>query len=499
MESKFSFFTVNYQELYETAHLAEVLYYVDPSSSISKSRLFAEKLVKLIAEFETENLEGKNQFESLQYLYQLDILPDIVKNIFHSIRLAGNTASHQGIEKKTDALETLRNVYTVSRWFFETYENDYISDSQYELPPKADKQGIKNLTDKVQELAVQILQYEEKIKAMHASKDEISNRRKKAQTSAGKINLSEFETRVQIIDEELKKAGWECDTLSVNYKTHKTLPEKGKNKAIAEWPCGSKYADYALFVGLELIGVVEAKKYGTDISTDLHQSKVYAEFADAKHDAVLLGKWDQYRVPFLFSTNGRKYLEQLKTKSGIWFLDIRKPTNFAYALKGFYAPKSLKDLFDRNIEDANEKLLQSDYDYLSSPSGLNLYEYQINAIKAVEDQLINSPKDRRALMVMATGTGKTRTINGLIYRLIKANRFKRILFLTDRTLLATQARDSIKDNKVEAQQSFSGIYQYEDLKSRIPDSETRLQFATVQSMVKRIFFFGRSPFNSGYL
>lgn len=493
MKSKFYFLESNYSELYQTAHLSEVLYYVDPSSSISKSRLFCEKLVKLIAHFEGEDLFGKSQFESIQYLHQNDILPEIVKNILHRVRLAGNNASHEGAGHQDDAFEVLRNVYTLSRWFYEIYENDYISDSTYELAPQAEVQDVKDLTSKVEKLSVQIQQYEQKIKALNASKDTISSRRKKAQTSANKIDLSEYETRIQIIDEQLQQAGWECDTSTINYKTHKSLPEKGKNKAIAEWPCGSKYADYALFVGLELIGVVEAKKYGTDISTDLRQSKVYAEHIDVKGDGILLGKWNDYKVPFLFSTNGRKYIEQLKTKSGIWFLDIRKNTNHAYPLKGWYAPQSLKEWFDRNIDEANNKLLNSETDYLLSPSGLNLREYQIEAIKSVEEKIIHQPEDRRALMVMATGTGKTRTINGLIYRLIKANRFKRILFLTDRTLLATQARDSIKDNKVEAQQSFSGIYQFEDLKSKFPDADTRLQFATVQSMVKRIFF-SEEPF-----
>lgn len=493
MKSKFYFLTTAYSVLYETAHLAEILYYVDPSSSVAKSRLFGEKLIKLIAEFETEILGIKSQFESIQYLHQNDILPDVIKDLFHRIRLAGNNASHEGVGKKQDALDTLKSIYMLSRWFYETYENEYISDTLYELPPPAKSAEVEELSGKVQELSVQIQQYEEKIKGLNASKEEISKRRKTAQTSASKLGFSELETRIQIIDEQLRKAGWEADTTLLNYKNHKTLPEKGKNKAIAEWPCGTKYADYALFVGLELYGIVEAKKYGTEISTDLHQSKVYSEKVNAAHDALLLGDWDPYKVPFLFSTNGRKYLEQLKTKSGIWFLDIRKNTNHAYPLKGWYAPQSLKDLYERDIESANQKLAESPHDYLTSPSGLHLRAYQIDAIKSVENKLIENPDDRSALLVMATGTGKTRTINGLIYRLIKANRFKRILFLTDRTLLATQARDSIKDNIVEAQQSFGGIYQFEDLKSRIPDAETRLQFATVQSMVKRIFYSEEAP------
>lgn len=146
----------------------------------------------------------------------------------------------------------------------------------------------------------------------------------RSQQAAKKIEMSEAETRL-LIDEQLRRAGWEVDTHTLNFKSHKTKPQRGKNLAIAEWPCGTKWADYALFVGTDLYGLVEAKKYAADISTDLQQSKAYAESVVLGYEVVLLGKWGDYNVPFLFSTNGRPYLEQIKTKSGVWFLDIRNP------------------------------------------------------------------------------------------------------------------------------------------------------------------------------
>src|SRR5690606_13739320 len=89
---------------------------------------------------------------------------------------------------------------------------------------------------------------------------------------------------------------------------------------------------------------------------------------------------------------------------------------------------------------------------------------------------------------MATGTGKTRTIIGLCYRLIQTNRFNRILFLVDRTMLAKQALDSFSDNKIEGLNTFAEMYEVKGLKDQIPDIDTRLHFATVQSMVKRLFY-----------
>lgn len=493
LSSSFNFLNELYPVLFSQARLAESLYHIDASSSITKSRLFGEKLIKLIADLETENILGKTQIESIQLLNNKNILPDVVSETFHIIRKSGNNATHFGESTKEETLSVLKKLFFLSRWFFETYENDYIEDKNYKLPPEQSKVEIEKLNEKLVQLAEQIQDYQNKIELLNQSKQIINSRRNKSVESAKRIDWSELETRLQLIDDQLRQAGWECDTEKINFKSHKILPQKGRNIAIAEWPCGSKYADYALFIGLELYGLVEAKKYGTDISTDLRQSKVYAEKIIEKDYYKFLGEWDTYKTPFLFSTNGKKYVEQIKTKSGIWFQDIRINTNHAYPLRGWFSPDGLKEIYERDNVAANKKLTDSDYDYLNSPQGLNLRDYQIEAIKSVENKLIEQPQDRRALLVMATGTGKTRTINGLIYRFIKADRFKRILFLTDRTLLASQARDSVIENKIEDQQSFEGIYKFEDMTVARPDSETRLHFATVQSMVKRLFYSSEKP------
>ncbi|MCZ8134396.1 MAG: DEAD/DEAH box helicase family protein, partial [Algoriphagus sp.] len=256
----------------------------------------------------------------------------------------------------------------------------------------------------------------------------------------------------------------------------------------AEWPCGEKWADYALFVGFELYGIVEAKKYASDISTDLQQAKIYAERLSQQHEAMLLGSWNGYRAPFLFSTNGRPYLEQIKTKSGVWFLDVRNPHSRSRALQGWYSPEGLIKLFEKDKAAAESKLQSESADFLESESGLGLRKYQVAAITAVERKLIESPEDRRSLITMATGTGKTRTIIGLCYRLIQSNRFQRILFLVDRTLLANQAINAFKDNKIIGLNTFAEIYDIKELKHILPEMDTRLHFATVQGMVKRIFY-----------
>ncbi|MEC7782160.1 MAG: type I restriction-modification system endonuclease [Bacteroidota bacterium] len=487
MPSSFNFLQPVYPELYGIAALAEKLYTVDPSSSIAKARLLAEKTSVLIWDFEELDEFSGRQVDRINQLAYRNVIPDIIKGILNTIRTSGNKASHDGTGSKPEALFILKKCFQLSKWFYETYENDYIAETNYQLSEE-NKLSVKELSEQVDFLSQQVADYRKKIEQLNSSKAVTDSRKKRSERVAKKLNLSEKDTRLTLIDPQLRAAGWEADTTELNYKTHKTLPEKGRFMAISEWPCEGRWADYALFIGTTLYGIVEAKKYSSDISTDLRQSKIYAGCIEATEQFELLGNWFDYKAPFLFSTNGREYLEQIKTKSGIWFLDVRDKHNHPYPLKGWFSPQGLKDLFDKKTQEENKRLVQSDYDYLQDKNGLGLRDYQIDAIKAVETKIIKNSEELKSLLVMATGTGKTRTVIGLTYRLIKANRFKRILFLTDRRLLAKQALGNYKDNKVEGINTFSEVYQIEDMKTAIPDSDTRIHFATVQSLVKRLFY-----------
>ena len=126
------------------------------------------------------------------------------------------------------------------------------------------------------------------------------------------------------------------------------------------------------------------------------------------------------------------------------------------------------------------------YDLLRDKDGLSLYEYQVRAIKAAEEAIING--QRNVLLAMATGTGKTRTILGMIYRFLKTGRFRRILFLVDRTALGEQASDVFQEVKLEDLMTLDDIYNIKGLDDKEIDRETRIQIATVQSMVKRILY-----------
>jgi len=489
--SNFSHLEEEFPLLYNVAQAAELSLYADPVVSLFKLRQFGELLTDIL--FVEHHLEypSDNTFHTrLRELEYSKVLPGTVKDMLFALKAKGNLAVHGNNGSLEDAKSALFASFKISKWFYSVYATAAvdISDVKFRLPQNLDARHA--LSELEREHAALQRKFEkleaERIKTPLSEdvKKAIYDRSEKA---ARKVDMDEAETRELQVDPQLRQAGWEANSNLFNYRSKKTLPQRGRNMAIAEWPVGNKWADYALFIGTELYGLIEAKRYASDISTDLRQCKIYAELVEVKHEANLLGKWGTYRVPFLFSTNGRPYLKQLETKSGIWFLNVKEPRAIAHPLQGWYSPEGLRKLFDSNREEAEKKLRSESKDFLTSDTGLRLRPYQIKAIDAVEKSLAEHPEKRTALLAMATGTGKTRTIIGLCYRLIQSNRFRRILFLVDRTLLGEQAVDHFKDNRIVGLNTFSEIYDVRGL-TKVPDIDTRLQFATVQGMVKRLFY-----------
>ncbi len=292
-----------------------------------------------------------------------------------------------------------------------------------------------------------------------------------------KLDPNELETR-RLIDAQLQEAGWEADTAALTYEQG-VRPTKGRNLAIAEWPTSSGPADYVLFIGLTPMAVVEAKRKRKDVAGAIEQSKRYSrDYVIQAGESLPGGPWGDYKIPFLFATNGRSFLRQIETKSGIWFLDARRPTNHPNALRGWYTPDGLKALLKQDHEQAEAALEAEPTD---TP---DLRDYQIEAIRAVERGIVAG--QRRLLLAMATGTGKTRVALSLIYRLVKTRRFRRVLFLVDRRALAEQAEGVFKTVRLENLQSFNEIYDVKGLGDLEPEADTRLHIATVQGMVKNL-------------
>lgn len=237
-----------------------------------------------------------------------------------------------------------------------------------------------------------------------------------------------------------------------------------------------------------MVAIVEAKAESKDIPAVLDvQCKDYSSHIRQEDRRYCIDVFSgKYQVPFTFATNGRPYLKQYEQKSGIWQLDLRDSSNPPKALSGWPSPDGLLAELKFDIAEANRKLETEPDDLLTDKDGLNLRDYQIRAVKAAERAVIDG--HRTALVAMATGTGKTRTALAMIYRFLKTNRFRRILFLVDRDALGEQAEDAFKDVKIDQLLALDQIYEVKGLDSAEINPETRVSIATVQSMVKRVLY-----------
>lgn len=223
--------------------------------------------------------------------------------------------------------------------------------------------------------------------------------------------ISEAETRRMYIDMLLEEAGWEVMTqkgIVAAGKASIEIPVEGMPKDATN-PSGIGYCDYVLYnVDARPLAIVEAKRTTVDAKAGRHQAELYADCMERKYG---------YR-PVIFYTNGMTTFIQ----DGCGYPDRQ--------IYGFYTLRDLQYLLSMR-----GKLHIADTSVDETIAGRY---YQLAAIKATAEQL-NAMK-RHALLVMATGTGKTRTAIALVDMLLRNDRVKRILFLADRTSLVSQAK-----------------------------------------------------------
>ena len=491
MKSNFDFLSRDFPVLANFGKLADQYCFSDANSCLIKLGMIGENIVNLIFTYDGIDLPYDNTAVTrIDTLMREGLLTRDLCDILHAIRKARNKATHENYGSTDEAKTLLQMTYSLCEWFMQTYGDWNYQNQPFVMPSETEMSNYV-VADKEQEKKFEDeLTKEAEKTALSAPKVSQEERRKQSALAAGKRQPSEAETRY-LIDEQLRKVGWKADTEQLRYSKG-TRPEKGRNMAIAEWPTDSQvgnrgYADYALFVGTELIATIEAKASHKDIPSVIdYQCKEYSQNIREKDSQYQIGTWGKYKVPFTFATNGKPYLEQYKTKSGIWFLDLRQSYNAPRALQGWMSPDGIKELLALDTESKNENLKQMSFDFLTDKDGLNLRTYQLNAIKAAENAVIGGKQN--VLLAMATGTGKTRTVLGMIYRFLKTERFRRILFLVDRTSLGEQAQDVFKEVKLEDLMTLDEIYNIKGLEDKEIDKETRIHIATVQSMVKRILY-----------
>ena len=488
MKSNFEFLNKYWPALAQIADTAEKYLYSDPNACMYKLGMFSERLVQEIMVFEgiPDPVTDNTQSKRIRLLKRAGLLPYDIDNTLYALRKNRNDAVHAGADSLDDAKMLLSMAYNLAVWFMQTYGDWSFNPESFVLPKETDPSAMEKTLEEQEKRIAELTQKLEEVKTA-ASGTTQKERAKRGLTVSAMMEGSEAQTRC-LIDEQLRKAGWEADTNNLRYSKG-TRPVKGRNIAISEWPtdsqlCSKGSADYAFFIGEKLVAVMDAKKWGEDVASTIDvQVKDYAQSIRAEHDKYIISKWGKYQVPFLFASNGRAFLEQLRTKSGIWFLDARKPENQSYPIRNWFSPDDIEEKFKQDIDKANKALNDADDSFMEDTTGLNLRDYQIKAISKATDAIIEGKQT--ALLAMATGTGKTRTVLGLIYKMLESKRFRRILFLVDRVSLGEQAMDTFKDVKLKELMTLNQIYEIKDIDDNEINLETKVSISTVQGLLKR--------------
>ncbi|WP_434288837.1 type I restriction-modification system endonuclease [Celeribacter sp. SCSIO 80788] len=525
VQSNFEFLDQLDGELANLGRLAESYFQEDPSTSLIKLRQFSERLARRHAVLMGVDLvDADTQVDLLRRLKYDRAAPDRVLDVLHHIRKLGNAAVHEGQGDHRQALACMKMSVQLGVWHFRASTKDRDFSPGPFVPPRLPQSTTEELTKELERLrrerddaltAAQKAQEQRKQALLDAESAEARHQRElserqtwealaqeadkelqelaarvQLQTAAqkmefvqasnaavGAIDLDEQSTR-ELIDQQLRDRGWEADSSELRYGKG-VRPAKGKNLAIAEWPTQSGPADYALFVGEICVAIVEAKRYRKNVSAAIDQAERYSRGIQGVGNNE---KWnDEFIVPFVFATNGRPYLKQLETESGIWFRDVRLPQNLRRALMGWFSPDELVSMLEVEKDKAQAALEARSFDF-----GFQLRPYQKAAIQEVEKAL--GTEKREMLVAMATGTGKTKLAIAMLYRLLATKRFRRICFVVDRSALGTQTSDEFMSTAIEGPKTFGQLFGMKGLEDIKPDPETRVHICTIQGLVKRVLY-----------
>ena len=375
-----------------------------------------------------------------------DILPYNMSGLLSYIQQLGNKAVHSGrVITREEAVLSLRNLFSFTAWIDYSYSR-YYSDVEFD-------ESILGETDKIIKVQSEKDKLSKQLAEINKKLEELSNENqtlRKENEEKRKINekereykideISEAETRKRYIDLVIENEGW---TIGED-----CIPEV-EISGIAT-PSGKGKADYVLYGdnGVPL-AVIEAKKLDIDPLIGKNQAKEYADALEKKYDVR----------PIIFFTNGLDYY--------IWD-DLNYPER---QVSSIYSKKDLEKLIFRR---GNKKPLKNVSTDIKDE--ITNRVYQKEAVVRVTEALEKGY--RKMLLVMATGSGKTRTAASIVDILTRYNWVKNILFLADRTALVKQAKNSFKEYLPNL--SLCNLLDNKD------DVESRMIFSTYPTMMNAI-------------
>ena len=418
----FAFLQPEWPDVHDAATRAAVAAHPDPRAACFYARRALELAVAWLYKHD-RSLQLPYQDNLSALLHEPTFKAVIGQAVFNKARVItqlGNQAVHsQRSILGTDAVVAVKELFHVAYWLAHTYARGTrpapgLAFDASLLPRAAPIP--KQTLDQLQKLEADLQARDEKLTTLLADKTALDEEVKRLQAEVAEIkkknaaqpdshDYSEAETRDYFIDLLLKEAGWTLDKPQDTEYEVAGMPNKQ----------GKGFIDYVLWGedGLPL-ALVEAKRTRRDARVGQQQAKLYADCLEAKFG----------RRPIIFYSNGYEH----------WMWD-----DLAYPprqVQGFYKRAELELLMLRRS--SRKSLAEAEIN-----AAIVERFYQTRAIRKIGDSF-EKDHDRKSLLVMATGSGKTRTVIALVDLLQRCNWVKRVLFLADRVALVNQAVGAFK-------------------------------------------------------
>ncbi|MBA2653099.1 MAG: DEAD/DEAH box helicase family protein [Tatlockia sp.] len=425
-QSNFSFLSENWDFLFQDANFVESYVLCDPRAAAIYARRTLELALKWLFENDTA-IKSPYELNLASMIHEPSFSNMIQRGLFFDIKFIhrlGNIAVHgddnispQESLKATVALHQflgwMARVYTTEGAKPKQFQITYLPKAQ-EDAPKLSKHEIEKIQADLEaknklaeEAQAKLTQTEAELAALKEKLALLQEVKKANKKTIGSNEYTESETRELMIDIMLREAGWDPKSKNVEeYEVSKGMPTLS----------GAGNVDYVLWGDdNKPLAVIEAKKTKVDPQTGSHQAELYANCLEQQHG----------QRPIIYYSNGYT----------TWMWDDT-----------FYPPREVQGFATRDE-------LQWKINQRKSRQSLNLMQpnpdiagryYQMEAAARVM-QHFDVNRKRKSLIVMATGTGKTRLSIALFDMLLRANWIRRVLFLADRTALLTQAMRAYRE------------------------------------------------------
>lgn len=450
MASNFDFLRDRYPQFFEHAAQAERLVYSAPRASCFYARFTLEQAVHWLYANDTFlQLPYDNNLGALihEQTFKDNLNPPSLFQKVRTIHKVGNLAVHDSSTINTrDALQIVEELFHFLYWLCRSYrrpDSPKLSDLVFDrdqVPRPVSPAKVTESLQQLQALEAQLSQanqmrriaeerQQQTEQELTALKAKVAALKQQNEAVADTHDYHEADTRRYLIDVLLKEAGWSLGSTPLTEQSRgehtgnqEALIERSRGECEYEVQgmpndTGKGRVDYVLWGDDgKPLALIEAKRTTKSPTDGKHQAKLYADCLEAQFG----------QRPIIFYTNGYEHW--------IWDDQSYPPRE----VQGFLKKDELERLIFRRTNRKRLHLVQV------NPAIVNR-SYQSEAIRRIAEDF-DQRKSRKALLVMATGTGKTRTAIALIDLLIKANWVKRVLFLADRNALLTQAFRAFKSH-----------------------------------------------------